>query len=139
MTIVTHQSGRPDLSHVTALVIDRDVAESMRKNGYDLRDYAERNWKTLGPKLAGRLHFFAGDMDDFFLNLAVYKFEEFARATTDPVSDAATLTDTGRTLAAYDIPGARSDVVRRHPTRRPMSDAATLVLARPRRAGWEHA
>ena len=26
MTIVTHQSGRPDLSHVTALVIDRDVA-----------------------------------------------------------------------------------------------------------------
>lgn len=69
-------------------VIDRDVANYMREHGYDLREYAERNWATLGPKLAGKLHFFAGDMDDFFLNLAVYRFEEFARATTNPKSDA---------------------------------------------------
>jgi hypothetical protein len=69
-------------------VIDHDVARSMRDNGYDLRDYAERNWATIGPKLAGKLHFFAGDMDDFYLNLAVYRFEDFARATTAPKSDA---------------------------------------------------
>ena len=49
----------------------------MRDNGYDLREYAQRNWATFGPKLAGKLHFFAGDMDDFYLNLAVYQFEEF--------------------------------------------------------------
>ena len=60
----------------------------MRDNGYDLRDYAEKNWATLGPKLGGKLHFFAGDMDDFSLNLAVYKFEEFLKATTNPKSDA---------------------------------------------------
>ena len=64
--------------------IDHDVAEYMRAHGFDLRDYAERNWKTLGPKLAGKLHFFAGDMDDFYLNLAVYRFEDFISAVTAP-------------------------------------------------------
>jgi hypothetical protein len=61
--------------------IDRDVANYMKENGYDLREYAQRNWSTLGPKVAHKLHFFAGDMDDFYLNLAVYKFEEFLKST----------------------------------------------------------
>ena len=60
----------------------------MRDNGYDLRVYAEKNWATLGPKLQGKLHFFCGDMDDFWLNLAVYKFEDFLKSTTNPRSDA---------------------------------------------------
>ena len=68
--------------------IDTAVARYMRDNGYDLRAYAEKNWSVLGPKLAGKLHFFAGDMDDFWLNLAVYKFEDFLKSTTNPKSDA---------------------------------------------------
>jgi hypothetical protein len=68
--------------------IDSTVANYMRDSGYDLRAYAERNWATLGPKLAGKLHFFSGDMDDFYLNLAVYRFEEFLEGTTNPRSDA---------------------------------------------------
>ena len=68
--------------------IDRAVASYMRGNGYDLRDYAQRNWPALGPRLAGKLHFFTGDMDDFYLNLAVYRFEEFLKNTTNPKSDA---------------------------------------------------
>ncbi len=68
--------------------IDRTVAEYMRDNGYDLRAYAEKNWAVLGPKLQGKLHFFCGDMDDYYLNLAVYKFEEFIKSTTNPKSDA---------------------------------------------------
>ena len=40
------------------------------------------------PKLAGKLHFFAGDMDDFYLNLAVYRFEEFLKGSMSPQSDA---------------------------------------------------
>jgi len=64
--------------------IDREVASYMRERGYDLRDYAERNWVTLGPKLIGKLHFFCGDMDDFYLNLAVYQFEDFLKRTTNP-------------------------------------------------------
>ena len=69
-------------------VIDREVATYWKERGFDLRDYAQRNWATLGPKLAGKLHFFAGDMDDFYLNLAVYQFEEFLKGTTSPRSDA---------------------------------------------------
>lgn len=61
--------------------IDREVANYMRENGYDLREYAQRNWATLGPKVASKLHFFSGDMDDFYLNLAVYRFEEFLKGT----------------------------------------------------------
>ena len=69
-------------------VIDREVATYWRESGFDLREYAQRNWATLGPKLAGKLHFLAGDMDDFYLNLAVYQFEEFLKGTTNPRSDA---------------------------------------------------
>jgi hypothetical protein len=69
-------------------VIDHEVARSMREHGFDLRAYAEEHWATLGPRLAGKLHVFAGDMDDFYLNLAVYRLEDFLRAATDPPSDA---------------------------------------------------
>ncbi|SRR5579871_1253669 len=64
--------------------INHDVARYMRDHGYDLRAYAEKNWKSLGPKLMGKLHFFCGDMDDFYLNLAVYSFQDFLKATQDP-------------------------------------------------------
>lgn len=68
--------------------IDREVAIYMRDNGYDLRHYAEKNWPTLGPKLQDKLHFISGDMDNFYLNLAVYLFEDFTKKTATPKSDA---------------------------------------------------
>jgi hypothetical protein len=64
--------------------IDRNVANYMRDNGYDLRAYAEKMWPTIGSKLVGKLHFSAGDMDDYWLNLAVYKFEDFLKSTQNP-------------------------------------------------------
>ncbi|HTL05218.1 MAG TPA: alpha/beta hydrolase-fold protein [Gemmatimonadales bacterium] len=69
-------------------VIDKEVAAYWKEHGFDLRDYAQRNWPALGPRLAGKLHFFAGDMDDFYLNLAVYQFEDFLKSTSNPHSDA---------------------------------------------------
>jgi hypothetical protein len=68
--------------------LDKSVATYWKENGFDLRDYTERNWATLGPKLEGKLHFFAGDMDDFYLNLAVYKMQELLESTSNPKSDA---------------------------------------------------
>jgi len=38
---------------------------------YDIDLVLRRNWKTLGPKLAGKLHVYAGDEDQFFLGPAV--------------------------------------------------------------------
>ena len=64
--------------------IDKSVAESMRQRGYDLRDYVERNWKTLGPQLVGKLHIAVGDMDNYFLNLGVYRMETFLESTKEP-------------------------------------------------------
>jgi hypothetical protein len=64
--------------------IDHNVATYMRDHGYDLRAYAEKSWPAIGSKLVGKLHFSAGDMDDYWLNLAVYKFEDFLKTTQNP-------------------------------------------------------
>ena len=63
--------------------IDHSVAEHWREN-YDLRYIMERDWKTLGPKLQGKVHVYCGDMDTFYLNNAVYLMEEFLKGTKDP-------------------------------------------------------
>lgn len=63
--------------------IDRDVAEYWREN-YDLRYILERDWKTLGPKLEGKIHIYCGDMDNYYLNNAVYLTQEFLESTVDP-------------------------------------------------------
>lgn len=63
--------------------IDLDVAEYWREN-YDLRFIMQRDWKTLGPKLAGKIHLYCGDMDNYYLNNAVYLAEEFLESTTEP-------------------------------------------------------
>ena len=64
-------------------IIDKEVAEHWREN-YDLRHILERDWETLGPKLAGKIHIYCGDMDNYYLNNAVYLMEEFLESTTDP-------------------------------------------------------
>ncbi|HUI43871.1 MAG TPA: alpha/beta hydrolase-fold protein [Terriglobia bacterium] len=64
--------------------IDHSVALYMRDHGYDLGYDLRTNWKTLGPKLKGKIHIYVGDMDSFFLNLAVYDVEEFLKSATDP-------------------------------------------------------
>ncbi len=66
--------------------IDPKVAIYWRDN-YDLRYIMERDWKTLGPKLKGKLHIYCGDMDNYYLNNAVYLTEEFLEGTTDPYYD----------------------------------------------------
>jgi hypothetical protein len=63
--------------------IDPAVAEYMREN-YDLRHILERDWRTLGPKLEGKLRIYTGDMDSGYLNNSVYLMEEFLESTTDP-------------------------------------------------------
>ena len=64
--------------------IDVTVANYMREHGYDLRSYLENNWGTIGPKLAGKLHLYCGDMDNFYLNLAVYKLEDALNRLSNP-------------------------------------------------------
>jgi len=66
--------------------IDKEVAEYWREN-YDLSYILQRDWKTLGPKLKGKIHIYCGDMDNYYLNNAVYLAEEFLESTSDPYYD----------------------------------------------------
>jgi hypothetical protein len=64
-------------------VIDKSVTEYWREH-YDLRYIVERDWKTIGPKLAGKIHIFMGDQDTFLLEEATFKLQEFLESTKDP-------------------------------------------------------
>lgn len=66
--------------------IDHSVADYWREN-YDLSFILQRDWKTLGPKLKGKIHVYCGDMDNYYLNNAVYLIEEFLKNTTIPYYD----------------------------------------------------
>jgi hypothetical protein len=66
--------------------IDREVALYMRER-YDLTYYLKQHWAEIGPKLVGKLHLITGDMDNYYLNEAVYEMEEFLENTKDPYYD----------------------------------------------------
>jgi len=64
-------------------VIDHTVADYWRQH-YDLEAILERDWATLGPKLAGKIHIYVGSDDTYFLNNAVYRMEDFLNTTKNP-------------------------------------------------------
>ena len=66
--------------------INHEVAEFWKEN-YDLRYIMERDWDKLGDKLKGKIHIYCGDMDNYYLNNAVYLMEDFLESTTDPYYD----------------------------------------------------
>jgi len=68
-------------------VIDRAVAKYWQEN-YDLSYILRRDWnRGLGKKLQGKIHIYVGDMDNYYLNNAVYLVEDFLKTTKDPHYD----------------------------------------------------
>jgi hypothetical protein len=64
--------------------IDPEVAAYWREN-YDLSYILRRDWnKGLGSKLQGKIHIYVGDMDNYYLNNAVYLVEDFLKSTANP-------------------------------------------------------
>ncbi len=63
--------------------IDRTVAAHWREN-YDLGHILRRDWGKIGGKLEGKIHLYCGDMDNYYLNNAVYLVEDFLKTTTNP-------------------------------------------------------
>jgi hypothetical protein len=55
-------------------LVNADIIKSWEK--YDIRLVLERNWKTLGPKVAGKLHVYMGGEDTFFLTGATVLLKE---------------------------------------------------------------
>jgi len=68
--------------------IDHDAALYMRDHGYDLRYYLAQHWAQIGPQLVGKIHVDVGDMDNFYLDLAVYDLQAFLDAILEPKAQA---------------------------------------------------
>jgi hypothetical protein len=66
--------------------IDPEVAAYWKEN-YDLSYIMKRDWPKIGNKLKGKIRIYCGDMDNYYLNNAVYLTEEFLENTTDPYYD----------------------------------------------------
>jgi hypothetical protein len=64
--------------------IDPEVAAHWREN-YDLVHILQRDWASgLGERLRGKLAIYVGDLDNYYLDNAVYLAEEFLEGTTNP-------------------------------------------------------
>ena len=66
--------------------IDPTVAAYWREH-YDLMHILKRDWKTLGPKVTGKIHLYCGDMDNYYLNNAVYLMEDFLKGVQNPTAN----------------------------------------------------
>jgi hypothetical protein len=63
--------------------INSKVAEYWRDN-FDLLEHLKRNWTTVGPKLAGKLRIYTGDVDTYYLDNAVRDLERWMKTTENP-------------------------------------------------------
>ncbi len=66
--------------------INKKVAEHWREN-YDLVHIIRRDWSKIGSKLAGKIHIYVGDMDNYYLNNAVYTAEDMIKKLDNPKCD----------------------------------------------------
>lgn len=73
---------KPIFDKVTG-AIDPAVASYWRDH-YDLSHIIERDWKTLGPKLAGKIHLYVGSADTYYLNDAVYYAQAMLEKLKNP-------------------------------------------------------
>lgn len=64
--------------------IDRGVADYWREN-FDLVHIMRRDWeKGLGEKLRGKIHLYVGELDNYYLENAVYLAQDFLESTRNP-------------------------------------------------------
>ncbi len=68
--------------------IDHSVSDYLREHGFDLRAYLAAHWDSIGPDLVDKIHVDVGDMDTYYLNVAVYDLQAFLDSTTSPAAHA---------------------------------------------------
>jgi hypothetical protein len=67
-------------------VIDKKVAAHWREN-YDLAYILKRDWAKNGANWRGKIHLYCGDMDNYYLNNAVYLTEDILEQVSNPPYD----------------------------------------------------
>ena len=73
---------KPVFNKVT-VEINREVAAYWKEH-FDLSHIIQRDWHKLGDKLKGKIHLYVGDMDNFYLNNAVYSAEDMLKGLKNP-------------------------------------------------------
>lgn len=63
--------------------IDKSVAAYWKEN-YDLAHIIKRDWQKIGEQLKGKIHLYVGDMDNYYLNNAVYTAEDMLKQLKNP-------------------------------------------------------
>ena len=66
--------------------INKKVADHWKEN-YDLAFILKRDWQKNGEDWRGKIKIYCGDMDNYYLNNAVYLAEEILESTTNPYYD----------------------------------------------------
>jgi enterochelin esterase-like enzyme len=64
-------------------VINKSVVAYWKEN-FDLTHIIQRDWPKIGDKLKGKIHLYVGDMDNFYLNNAVYSAEDMLKKLSNP-------------------------------------------------------
>lgn len=67
-------------------IIDSTVAAYWKEH-YDLSWIMKRDWAKIGHQLKGKVHIYCGDMDNYYLNNAVYLTEEMLKGLDNPAYD----------------------------------------------------
>lgn len=67
-------------------MINQSVVSFWREN-YDLTYIIQRDWPKIGSKLKGKIHLYVGDMDNYYLNNAVYSAEDMLKQLKNPTCD----------------------------------------------------
>lgn len=67
-------------------VINKEVAAYWKEN-YDLTHIMNRDWDKHGKDWQGKINIYCGDMDNYYLNNAVYLAEEMLKETKNPHYD----------------------------------------------------
>ncbi|MFM7222771.1 MAG: hypothetical protein ACKO03_05025 [Bacteroidota bacterium] len=63
--------------------INKRVVEHWREQ-YDLTHIIQRDWPKIGNQLSGKIHLYVGDMDNYYLNNAVYSAEDMLKQLKNP-------------------------------------------------------
>lgn len=64
-------------------IINKDIVSYWKEN-YDLTHIIQRDWNKIGKDLEGKIHIYVGDMDNFYLNNAVYTAEDMLKKLQNP-------------------------------------------------------
>jgi hypothetical protein len=64
--------------------INKTAVNWWHDKGYDLTNDLVQGWPKIGPELTGKMHVYVGDMDNYYLNLGVYRMEDATSKLTNP-------------------------------------------------------